>query len=86
MTKSEKQLVSSMERVAGDLAWRAVKAKEIFSIIKIYGLLINAKDETAIVAELVMNFIKMESTLRWCDKAQDVTDCIHKLRHVLSGT
>ena len=82
---SRNQLIANMVKVAGNLAWLAVKNKhELFDKIKVYGLLTNCKDGSTHVATLLMDFKKATSTLEWCEEPQDFNSCIVRLSEVLS--
>ena len=60
------QLLACMEKLSAELALKAVRSKNIFSQIIIYGMLVDCKSGDTEVGKLTMDFLSHESTLTWC--------------------
>ena len=77
----KKQLLSNMEKVAGELALKAGQNGKVFSNIEMYGFLFDAEGDT-LVAKLVMNFIEVKSELYWSEEKIGFNNCMQRLCYV----
>ena len=77
----KKQLLSNMEKVAGELALKAGQNGKVFSSIEMYGFLFDAEGDT-LVAKLVMNFVEVKSELYWSEEKIGFNNCMQRLCYV----
>ena len=77
----KKQLLSNMEKVAGELALKAGQIGKVFSNIEMYGFLFDAEGDT-LVAKLVMNFVEVKSELYWSEEKIGFNNCMQRLCYV----
>ena len=81
-TGAKVQLVSNMEKVAGDFAVLAVRRGHIFKEIVMYGVLFD-KEGTTSVCKLILNFLTSASTLCWSSDTTSFDECLASLCSVL---
>ena len=79
------QLLACMEKLAAELAIKAVRSKMIFSQIIIYGMLVDCRSGDTDVGKLNMDFLSNESTLIWCRESVGFNECLLKVKNILEN-
>ena len=78
------QLLACMEKLAAELAIKAVRSKKIFSQIIIYVMLVDCRSGDTDVRKLKMDFSN-ESTLTWCRESVGFNECLLKVKNILEN-
>ena len=77
--KDKRQLLASMEKLAGDLAFECLKLGCQFEAIIILGLIINFNKEICEVFELTMNFLNKQSNFKIGYETLPINDAINQM-------
>ena len=81
------QLTANMEKLAGELAIRALRKGDIFCKVVIYGLLFTFRDNITQVGRLEMDFLKCMTSASWTkpltESEAPFDECLSRLVHLM---